>query len=178
MTGGRVVAVVGYSRRRRSELHPLCADRLRHAQRLAAGARAVILSGFAEAELMRTAWSAPDVPLVCDENARTTAGNAVNVAARARELGADELVVVTSGWHAARVRLLMRAALRGSGIALSVETANGRRPLLLLARELACLALLPVQLARIRVLRPAIHAGLWLGARDPEPRRHRWTEHC
>lgn len=146
----RVVAVVGYSRRRRSDLHPLCADRVRHAQSLAAGTRAVILSGYAEAELMRAAWSAPEVPLICDEYARTTVGNAVNVAARARELGAAELLVVTSAWHAARLRLLMRAALRGTGIALSVETAKGRRPLLLLARELVCLAFLPVQLVRVR----------------------------
>lgn len=150
MTGGRVVAVVGYSRGRRPGLHPLCAERLWHAQRFAAGARAVILSGCTEAELMQRAWRGPDVRLLCDGEARTTAGNAANVAARARELGADQLVVVTSRWHRARVSMLMRAALRGSGIELTVEMANGPSPLLLLARELACLALLPVQLARIR----------------------------
>jgi uncharacterized SAM-binding protein YcdF (DUF218 family) len=149
MTGGRVVAVVGYSRRRDTELHPLCTDRLRHAQRLAADGRAVILSGCPEAELMRAAWEGPEIPLICDTVARTTAGNAVNVAARARELGADHLVVVTSSWHAPRVRLLMRAALRGSGIAISVEATNGPSPKLLLARELACLALLPVQIASV-----------------------------
>jgi uncharacterized SAM-binding protein YcdF (DUF218 family) len=149
MTGGRVVAVVGYSRRRHSELHPLCADRLRHAEQLAADARAVILSGCPEAELMRSAWAGPDVPLICDTAARTTAGNAVNVATQARELGADDLVVVTSSWHARRVRLLMRAALRGSGIAISVETTNGPRPKLVVVRELVCLALLPVQLVSV-----------------------------
>jgi uncharacterized SAM-binding protein YcdF (DUF218 family) len=149
VSGRRVVAVVGYSRRRDTELHPLCADRLRHAQRVAGDARAVILSGCPEAELMRAAWKGPEIPLVCDTAARTTAGNAVNVAARARELGADHLVVVTSSWHAPRVRLLMRAALRGSGIAFSVEGTNGPRPKRVLARELACLALLPVQLATV-----------------------------
>jgi uncharacterized SAM-binding protein YcdF (DUF218 family) len=149
MTGGRVVAVVGYSRRRNTELHPLCADRLRHAQQLAAGARAVILSGCPEAELMQAAWAGPEIPLICDTAARTTAGNAVNVAARARELGADHVMVVTSSWHAPRVRLLMKAALRGSGITISVEGTNGPRPKLLIARELACLALLPVQIATV-----------------------------
>jgi uncharacterized SAM-binding protein YcdF (DUF218 family) len=149
MTGGRVVAVVGYSRRRNTELHPLCADRLRHAQQLAAGARAVILSGCPEAELMQAAWAGPEIPLICDAAARTTAGNAVNVAVRARELGADHLVVVTSSWHAPRVRLLMRAALRGSGITISVEGTDGPRPKLLIARELACLAILPVQIAAV-----------------------------
>jgi uncharacterized SAM-binding protein YcdF (DUF218 family) len=149
MTGGRVVAVVGYSRRRGAELHPLCAGRLRHAERLAAGADAVILSGRAEAELMRAAWSDTDLPLLCDHEARTTAGNAANIAACARELGAKELVVVTSRWHRLRVTLLMRTALRGSGIELSVEGTNGRWPPLLLARELACFALLPLQLPRV-----------------------------
>jgi uncharacterized SAM-binding protein YcdF (DUF218 family) len=110
----------------------------------------VILSGCPEAELMRAAWHGPEIPLICDTAARTTAGNAVHVAARSRELGAEELVVVTSDWHAPRVRLLMRAALRDSGVTLAVERASGPRPKLLLARELACLALLPVQLAAVR----------------------------
>jgi uncharacterized SAM-binding protein YcdF (DUF218 family) len=149
MSGGRVVAVVGYSRRRGTGLHPLCAGRLRHAEHLAADADAVILSGRAEAELMRAAWSDTDLLLLCDHEARTTAGNAANIAARARELGAKELVVVTSRWHRARVTILMRAALRGSGIELTVEGTNGRWPPLLVARELACVALLPLQLPRV-----------------------------
>jgi uncharacterized SAM-binding protein YcdF (DUF218 family) len=150
MTGGLVVVVVGYSRRRDSELHPVCAERLAHAQSLAGDAGAVILSGCREAELMRAAWQGPDVLLVCDADAHNTADNAANVAARARELGAREVVVVTSRWHRARVSVLMRAALRGSGIGLSVEGTHGRWPPHLVARELACLALLPVQLARLR----------------------------
>jgi hypothetical protein len=72
------------------------------------------------------------------------------VASAARELGAKELVVVTSHWHGTRARILIGAALRGSGIRLSVETARGSRPRLLLLRELACLALLPLQMARVR----------------------------
>ena len=150
MSGGRVVAVLGYSHRRRSDLHPVCADRLQYAQQFAEGARAVVLSGCSEAELMRAAWAGPEVLLICDADARTTAGNANNVAAQARELGADEVVVVTSRFHARRVRLLMRRALRGSGIALTVEAADGPRPALLLAREVACLALVPLQLTRVR----------------------------
>ena len=148
MTSHEVLAVVGYSRRGATELHPLCTGRLRHAEQLAAGAQAVILSGRDESDLMRAAWSGPQVPLYCDD-ARTTAENAAHVAARARELGATRLVVVTSRWHRLRVTLLMRAALRGSGIELSVQTVDGPRPPLLLARELACLALLPLQLPRV-----------------------------
>lgn len=148
MTDHEVVAVVGYSRRGATELHPLCTGRLRHAELLASGARAVILSGRGESDLMRAAWSGPDVPLFCDE-ARTTADNAAHVAAKARELGATRLVVVTSRWHRLRVWLLMWAALRGSGIELSVQTTDGPQSPLLLVRELACLALLPLQLPRV-----------------------------
>lgn len=143
----RVVAVLGYSRRRDTELHQICADRLEHAQRLAVDGGTVILSG--EADLMQAAWSGPDVVLICDPDARSTVDNAKNVVAVARSLGARELIVVTSGWHRARTRILLRAALRGSGIRLSLEGADGARPLRLRARELACLALLPFQLARL-----------------------------
>jgi uncharacterized SAM-binding protein YcdF (DUF218 family) len=148
MTAGRVVGVLGYSWRRTGDLHPICADRLAHAQELAEGARAVVLSGYSEAEAMRSAWSGPDVPLICDSEARSTAQNVANIAAAARQLGVQEVVVVTSPWHRGRARLLASTVLRDSGIRLSVETAKGPRPRLLLARELACWALLPLQLRR------------------------------
>jgi uncharacterized SAM-binding protein YcdF (DUF218 family) len=147
---GRVVAVLGYSRRRDKELHRICAARLAHAQGLAADARAVVLSGMPEAELMRAAWVGSEVELICDPDARSTAQNAANVAAVAQALDADELVVVTSGWHRARAFLFLKLALRGSGIRVSVETARGPRPPLLLAREVVCLALVPFQLIRSR----------------------------
>jgi uncharacterized SAM-binding protein YcdF (DUF218 family) len=147
MTAERVVAVLGYSPRRGTALHPVCAGRLAHARGLTSATGTVILSG--ESELMRAAWTGPDVLLVCDPEARSTVDNARNVAATARELGARELVVVTSSWHRARARVLLRAALRGSGIRVSVEASNGPAPPLLLARELACLVLLPFQLAQL-----------------------------
>ena len=146
----RVVAVLGYSRRRDRELHRICAERLAHAQGLAEGARAVVLSGTPEAELMRAAWTGPEVELICDPDSRSTAQNAANVAGAARALGAEELVVVTSRWHRTRVRLLLVWVLRGSGIRLSVESPSGGLTPLLLARELACFALLPFQLTRSR----------------------------
>ena len=153
--GGRVLAVLGYSGGRGAHLHPVCAERLAHAERLAPGARAIILSGGArrsgspEAELMRAAWAGPTVRLICDPEARSTAENAVNIAAAVRALGADELVVVTSRWHRPRAHVLLRAATRGSGVRLSVVAAGRSRPPLLLAREVVCLALLPLQLARL-----------------------------
>ena len=60
---------------------------------------------------MRQAWRGPAVRLVADGDARTTAGNARAVAAAARHIGADEVVIVTSSWHARRARLLVEAAL-------------------------------------------------------------------
>lgn len=153
----RVIAVLGYSGRDSSRLHPICAARLAHAQELAGEGEPVILSGWArhphgtsEAELMRSAWLTPDAALHSDPSACSTAGNAANVAAAAHALGAEELVVVTSRWHRPRTRLLFRAALRGRQVKVTVEGAPGRVPPAVIARELVCLAGLPFQLWRLR----------------------------
>ena len=98
---------------------------------------------------MRDAWRGPDVPLVVDGDARTTLGNARAVAAAATELGATEVVLVTSSWHAWRARLLVRAALRPD-VRLEVLTPKRSRPLHLVGREVACLAALPLQRARAK----------------------------
>lgn len=157
MSGRRVVAVLGYSPRRGGPLHPICAARLSHAQQVAPGASALILSGWSrrargapEAELMRAAWAGPELLVVRDPDARTTADNAANVAAAARRLGADELVVVTSRWHRARARVLLRQALRNDEIRVSVEAVEGPAPVSVLVREAVCLAALPLQLRRAR----------------------------
>ena len=69
--------------------------------------------------------------------------------AAARELGADEVVVVTSSWHQLRARLLLRAAL-GPDVKLElISPARTRRPLLL-GREAVCIAFLPLQLRAVR----------------------------
>lgn len=101
---------------------------------------------------MRAAWRGPDLPLLVDADARSTVGNARAVASAASELGATEVVLVTSSWHARRARLLVRAALRPE-IGLQVVTPKRTRPLHLVGRELACLAALPFQ--RARIARPA-----------------------
>ncbi len=143
----RLVAVLGYSRRWSDGMHDICAERLRHAESL--DADAVLLSG--EAELMRGAWKGSGVPLL-DTAARNTRQNAAGVAAAARRLGAREVVVVTSRWHAFRARMLVRTALRGHGIPVRSSSPHSRPPLALLGRELACLAMLPYQLLRLRRL--------------------------
>ena len=157
--------MLGYSSRRVEGLHPICAERLAHGERAAVGASAVVLSGWArrphrrpEAELMRASWAGPDVPLHCDPDARTTADNAARVAAAAIALGAGELVVVTSSWHRRRTEILVRAALGTHPMRVSVEATRSARPPVLLARELACFALLPLQLRHARRARAALTA--------------------
>ena len=153
----RLVAVLGYSGRRSDGLHAVCAERLRHAEQL--DADAVLLSGWArrngsgEAELMRVGWKGADVPLVSDATARNTAGNAAGVAETVRRLAANEVVVVTSRWHAFRARTLVRAALREPGVSVQTSSPPGRPPGALLARELVCLAALPYHLIRLRARR-------------------------
>jgi len=154
---GRLVAVLGYSERRENGLHPVCAARLERALAEAEGASAVVLSGWSrrrgrlpEAELMAGAWRGSGASVVCDPFARTTAENAARVATLAREVGADEVVVVTSGWHAPRARLLFRAALGGTGVRISVAAASGPRPLRLRLGELVRWPLVPLQLALAR----------------------------
>jgi uncharacterized SAM-binding protein YcdF (DUF218 family) len=147
----RVVAVLGYSTWRGDGLHPICVERLEAAQQVAQDADTVFLSGWSrrrhrpsEAELMRQAWLGPDVTLLADGDSRTTIGNALALARAAKELGADEVVLVTSTWHARRSRLLARAVLPPD-VRLTMVTPPRTRPPGLIARELA--ALLPSRLA-------------------------------
>lgn len=149
----RLVAVLGYSDRRTDGLDPICEARLRHAETF--DADALVFSGRAknragEAELMRAAWRGAEVPIVAESTARSTAENAAEIAAVARRLGADEVVVVTSPWHERRARLLVRAALQGSGIVVRSSSPHVATNPRLLAREAACLAVLPYHLLRAR----------------------------
>jgi hypothetical protein len=154
----RLVAVLGYSGRRANGLDPVCLARLRHAEGIPADV--VVLSGWArrrdgdaESELMRAAWQGGDVPLLVDAAPRNTAQNAAGIADIADELDADEIVVVTSRWHAPRTRLLLRAALAGSGVAVHVSSPRGPFRPRLMTRELACAALVPYHLLRSRMHR-------------------------
>jgi hypothetical protein len=149
---------LGYSGRRGDALHDICAARLRHAEQLVDDADAVLLSGWGrrrngsgEVELMRAAWDGGDVPLIADATARSTVDNAVGVAAAARRLGATEVTVVTSRWHALRARTLVRAAL--PGVVVRTSSPAGGASAVLLARELACVVALPYQVLRVRLRR-------------------------
>ena len=117
-------------------LTPETFGRLRRAEDLArrGAVRAVILSGWngpaacgrTEAEQMLRAWSGPDVPLICDEAARTTAENALCAAAIIGALGEVREVVVVASWaNAPRLRLAFRAALRPHGGQARLSTVWG-----------------------------------------------------
>jgi hypothetical protein len=151
----KLVVVLGYSDGRRDGLHPICAARLERAVAECADADAVVLTGHGrrygaipEAELMRQAWRGPAARLICEPRARITAENAAHVGALARELGAREVVVVTSSWHRLRAWILFAALLRGSGARLRIASAARPWSLRLLLREVGAFALLPLQLWR------------------------------
>jgi uncharacterized SAM-binding protein YcdF (DUF218 family) len=151
----RLIVVLGYSDGRQRELHPICAARLEHAARLAEEGDAVLLSGWSrragrlpEAELMRRAWPGPERSLLSDPDARHTAQNAANAAAHARELGAEEVVVVTSSWHRARARALFRRLLPGVEVTVvGARTPGSPRNYV---REAVVFPLVPLQARTVR----------------------------
>jgi uncharacterized SAM-binding protein YcdF (DUF218 family) len=151
----RVVAVLGYSRRGDSVIHDICLQRLRRAEDISQPSDAVVLSGRgrarggSEAALMAAAWRGDNSAVVPETESRSTVGNARAIARYAREVGAEEVVVITSSWHRPRAALLFRAALRGSGARLRVLAPERTWPPGPIVRELACFVVLPFQLARV-----------------------------
>lgn len=148
----RVVVVLGYSDGGLGELHAECAARLAKAAEVATAEDVVVLSGWArapgtqsEAELMRAAWRGPGREVVVDPDASTTVGNMANAVNDVLRVGAREVVVVTSRWHARRATTALRWLLRYTGVKVRAET-TGDRAWRASARELAVWPLLPFQL--------------------------------
>ncbi|MGH3126383.1 MAG: ElyC/SanA/YdcF family protein [Gaiellaceae bacterium] len=147
----RLVAVLGYSDGTTTRLHPVCDRRLRRAAAVAGADDVVLFSGWRrgtavapEADLMASQWSTPTRARLVDREARTTLGNAVAVARAARRLGVDEVVVVTSRWHAKRAGILVRSALAGSGTRMRVVAADEPSPPAHRLREAAAWLAVPV----------------------------------
>ncbi len=148
----RVVIVLGYSGGGAGELHPICAARLGRAAEVATGDDVVVLSGWArdggersEAELMAAAWRGSSAQLVVDPDARTTVENMANALNDVLRVGAREVVVVTSAWHAPRAKAALRFLLRHTGV--KVRSASPpARSLRASLRELVLWPLLPFQL--------------------------------
>jgi hypothetical protein len=148
----RLVVVLGYSDGGGIELHPVCAARLAHAAALTTPDDVVVLSGWArtpgtqpEAALMRAAWRGTAREVVVDPDARTTVENLAYALNDVLRVGADEVVVVTSSWHAARATAAMRWLLRRQDVHVRAESPPGRSTRAAL-RELTLWPLLPVQL--------------------------------
>jgi len=148
----RVVVVLGYSDGGRDRLHPVAAARLARAAEVATADDLVVLSGWArvagtrsEAELMAAAWSGAARELVVDPDARTTVGNAANALDDIRRVGAREVVVVTSRWHAPRAKAAFRLLLHGSGVRVTAAYPLEERNLRAVLRELPLWVLLPAQ---------------------------------
>jgi hypothetical protein len=148
----RLVVVLGYSDSGRGELHPECAARLERAAEVTTADDVVVLSGWArvphtysEAELMRATWRGAAHEVVVDPDARTTVENMANALNDVLRVGAKEVVVVTSSWHAPRAKSALRWLLRHTGIRVrSVSPPGGSRRAA--ARELVLWPLLPFQL--------------------------------
>jgi len=152
MTAGRVVVVLGYSDGGRGELHPVCAARLERAAEVTKADDVVVLSGWArvphthsEAELMRAAWRGQAREVVVDPDARTTVDNMANAVNDVLRVGAGEVLVVTSSWHAPRATTALRWLLRSTGIRVRATTPPGGSARAAL-RELPLWLLLPFQL--------------------------------
>lgn len=152
----RLVLVLGYSDGGAGTLHPVCAARLETAAGLATSDDVVVLSGWArapgtqsEAAMMREAWAGPAREVVVDEDARTTVENVANALDDILRVGAHEVVVVTSSWHAARAKAALRWLVRGRGVHV-LSTSPPGRSRRAAVRELVLWALLPGQLRRAR----------------------------
>jgi uncharacterized SAM-binding protein YcdF (DUF218 family) len=149
---GRVIVVLGYSSGDADELHPVCEARLETAATIATSDDVVVLSGWArrggtrsEAELMAAAWHGASAQLVVDPDARTTVENMANALNDVLRVGAREVVVVTSSWHAPRAKAALRSLLRHTGVKVRSASPPGSS-LGASLRELTLWPLLPVQL--------------------------------
>jgi uncharacterized SAM-binding protein YcdF (DUF218 family) len=147
----RLVAVLGYSDSGAGGLHPVCAGRLARAAEVALPGDVVLFSGWArggssaaEADLMAESWTGVARSRLVDRGARTTLGNALGVARAARRVGATEVVLVTSRWHARRATALVAAALVGSDARIRVAATEERLSARRGVREAGAWLLVPV----------------------------------
>ena len=94
---------------------------------------------------MRTAWRGAAREVVVDPDARTTVENMANALNDVLRVGAREVVVVTSSWHAPRAKAALRWLLLHTGIKVRSASPPGRSRWGSL-RELVLWPLLPFQL--------------------------------
>ena len=147
----RLVAILGYSDGTPQALHPVCVARVDRAAAEANAGDVVLFSGWArgrreasEADLMAASWRGATKHHIVDRDARTTLGNAIAVGRAARRVEATEVLVVTSGWHARRASVLVRASLLGSGARLRIAATDEAPSPVRGLRELAAWTIVPL----------------------------------
>jgi DUF218 domain len=99
---------------------------VRCAERVAAasGAALVVFSGEGEAADMCAGWRGPDVELVVEETATSTAENAALALPLLRERGVRAAIVVCAPAHLLRARWIFRRLFRAAGIDVRFQVAR------------------------------------------------------
>lgn len=90
----------------------------------ATGTRIVVLSGAGEAEHMRDLWDGPDVELVLEEHATSTAENAALTVPLLTAREVTEALVVSAPAHLLRARWIFRRIYGSHGIAVRFRAAR------------------------------------------------------
>jgi uncharacterized SAM-binding protein YcdF (DUF218 family) len=106
---------------------PRVRERLvREAERVARAhdARVVVFSGASEAGPMRELWRGPDVELVLEEHATTTAENAARTLPLLLERNVDEAIVVCAPTHFLRARWIFRHIYGAHGVSVRFRLAR------------------------------------------------------
>ena len=88
------------------------------------GAELVVFTGKDEAEHMRSLWRGPDVDLVVEATATTTAENAARTLPALIERGTREVVVVCAPAHALRAGWIFRRIYGTHGIRVTMRPAR------------------------------------------------------
>jgi uncharacterized SAM-binding protein YcdF (DUF218 family) len=135
-----------------------CRQLVAEAERLAAAAEpvAVVFTGWSpvggasEAEQMVRAWRGPDVELVVETTARSTAENASRTAPLLLERGVERAVVLCTLSHLMRVRVFFGRLYGACGIGTRFQTLRAMPTLDAIVWELGALPLLPWQLRAAR----------------------------
>ena len=99
---------------------------VRKAERVAGevGARVVIFSGADEAQGMRDLWQVPDVELVLEKAATTTAENAAFTLPLLLERGIRDAIVVCAPAHLIRARWIFRRIYGTHGVTVAFRPAR------------------------------------------------------
>jgi len=146
------LVVPGHSRRRR--ISATCRRLVVEAEHLAELLRPdiVVFSGWSpgggvsEAEQMRALWRGPDLELVVEPTAATTAQNAVRTLPLLLERGVERVVIVCAPLHRYRASWFFRRLYEGHGIETSFHTARIAPTPFALAWELGALSVRSRQL--------------------------------